>query len=493
MGKLARNHGALLAILFLGTFLRFYQLGTESLWRDEGWTTWFASLGSPSEIVEQSKTDNNFPTYYLILRYWIGLFGDSEFSVRFSSALAGVLAVFAIYKVGQLLFGRSTGLIASLLLTLAPFHIAYSQEARVYSFMTLLAVLSFYFFLEILAKPNPAPRTGYVLSTTALLYCHVYGLFIVLAQNIYYLTTAFLGKASGSRDGTRPGLGGWVLLQALLLVLYVPAFILLAGWISSPTGRGWITPPSLSSAYFDFIAYSGSRWLLILLLIFSLLAVVGLLKSGAGSKLYLLLLWLLTPVALPIAISVFSTPIFFRRYAIVATPALYLLAAKGVEVASDAFSRAAFLTKIPQALKANAIRLIVATALVVLSSGVLWNYFERVNKAQWREAAQYMDARLLTNDLVLVYPEKALPVLVHYSDRTDVRKEPLPPDGDASTAQSIKEHERFWVVYDQTTPAAYDKRFPRTLLIESHNPIFSEQRYAGITLTLYEKKYTQDY
>jgi len=282
------------------------------------------------------------------------------------------------------------------------------------------------------------------------------------------------------------------LLQALLLVLYVPAFILLAGWISSPTGRAWITPPSLSSVYFDFIAYSGSRWLLILLLTFSLLAVIELLKSGVGSKLYLLLLWLLTPVALPIAISIFSTPIFFRRYAIVATPALYLLAAKGVEVTSDAFSRAAFLTKIPRAFRANAVRLIVAATLIVLSSGVLWNYFERVNKAQWREAAPYMDAPLLTNDLVLVYPEKALPVFVHYSDRTDVRKEPLPPDGDATTAQSISKHDRFWVVHDQTTPAAYDKRFPHTLLIESHDPIFSEQRYAGITLTLYEKKYMQD-
>jgi mannosyltransferase len=207
LGRLARKYWALLAILFLGTFLRVYQLGTESLWRDEGWTTWFASLGGPSEIVEQSKTDNNFPTYYLVLRYWIGLFGDSEFSVRFPSALAGVLAV-AIYKVGQFLFGRSTGLIASLLLTLSPFHIAYSQEARVYSLMTLLAVLSFYFFLEVLAKSNAAARTGYILSTTALLYCHVYGLFIVLAQNIYYLATAFLGKAFRSRDEVRPGWGG---------------------------------------------------------------------------------------------------------------------------------------------------------------------------------------------------------------------------------------------------------------------------------------------
>jgi uncharacterized membrane protein len=501
---LVRNYGALSAILLLGAFLRVYQLGTESLWRDEGWTLWFANLGSPSEIVKQSETDNNFPTYYLILRYWVALFGDSEFSVRFPSALAGILAIFAIYKVGDLLFGRGAALMASLILALSLFHVSYSQEARVYEPMALLALLSFYFLLKVLKKRNPTALTGYILFTSALMYCHVYGLFIVLGQNIYYFAAAFLGKVFGQREEARLGLGGWILLQALLLVLYVPGLVLLVGWIASPTGRTWIVPPSLNSVYADFVTYSGSPWLLILLLTFSLFAVVGLIRSGAGGKLYLLLAWLVTPVVLPIAISVFSTPIFVNRYAIVATPALYLLAAKGVEVASGAFSRVAFPREIPRVLKANTASLIVAATLIVLSSGVLWDYFNLIHKVQWREAALSVDAHAQTDDLILVYPPRALPVFDHYSERTDAEKEPLlppagatnlerapflPPDGATPTIQSIEKHGRVWVVHDlKTTPKADDRLFPHTLLQKSHNLIYIDKRYAGLSLTLYEKK-----
>lgn len=157
--------------------------------------------GRPSGIVEASNTDNNFPTYYLIMHYWVSLFADSEFSLRFPSALAGLLAVLAMYKVGSLLFGRGVGLTASLILALSPFHIQYSQEARVYSLMALLALVSFYCFVKVLRERKRAAQTGYVLSTLALMYSHVYGLFIVLAQNLY-LAAVLLGGFSGR--GTKP-------------------------------------------------------------------------------------------------------------------------------------------------------------------------------------------------------------------------------------------------------------------------------------------------
>jgi len=114
VNRLVRNHWALFTILLVGSCCRIYQLGTESLWLDEGASLGFAYIGGPSEIVEQSKTDNNFPTYYLILYYWIALFGESDLSVRVPSALAGIVAIFVIYKLGYLLFSRNVGIIASL-------------------------------------------------------------------------------------------------------------------------------------------------------------------------------------------------------------------------------------------------------------------------------------------------------------------------------------------------------------------------------------------
>ena len=86
-GRFVKKHAPLLAVLFAGAFLRLYQLGAESLWYDEVVSVEFAGMGSPSEIVEATKKDNNFPPYYLLLHYWIALFGDSEFSVRFPSVV----------------------------------------------------------------------------------------------------------------------------------------------------------------------------------------------------------------------------------------------------------------------------------------------------------------------------------------------------------------------------------------------------------------------
>ena len=523
-----RKHTLLLVILIAGAFLRFYQLGAESLWYDEVVSVWFAQLKGPSEILEASKPDPNFPPYYLILHYWVARFGDSEFSARLPSALAGIFAILALYGVGSQLFGRSEGLMASLILTLSPLHLFYSQEARVYEAMALLALLSFYFFLKVLKKGNPTARAAYVLCTAALLYSHVYGLFIVLAQNLYLAMTSLLaGKRSfgltGEDRGAAPGLGSWVFLQAILFVLYVPGLVTLPGKIRETGGYDWIPPPSLSSVYADIAIYAGSPLLLVLFLTLSFLATIGLIRRGASGrrKLWLLLAWFLAPVVLPLAISLFVTPIFHYRYGIAASPALYLLAAKGVGVTSGAFASSGVLRArgIPRALGADMAWLVVTAALIALSSGVLWSYFNTVDKTQWREAAGYVDAHTQANDLVFVYPQSGLtPLENYYLTGTDLKLKNLErvverekrflstADG-AHTRHGMGRHNRIWLVHDLShEDLPYDAFFSE----RSYTPVYTEEfgpydhqcypyypvpcgvlhggKGKGIVVTLYEKK-----
>jgi mannosyltransferase len=517
-GRFLGKHALLLVIDFAGAFLRLYQLEAESLWHDELVSVGFAHLGGPSEIVDASKSDNNFPIYYLILHYWVALFGDSEFSVRFPSVLAGIFGLLAMYRVGYLLFGRSEGLIASLILALSSLHIYYSQEARVFELMALLTLLSFYFFLKTLNRGNLAARAGYVLCTSALLYSHVYGLFVVFAQNLYYFAarSLFAGRVSlGSMGEIRgAGLGGWVLLQALLLILYVPGLVLLAGWILEPAGRSWIKQPSLGSVYVNVGIYAGSPLLLLFLLILSLLAVVGLIRSGANGRkrLGLLLAWFLSPVALPVATSLLSTPIAHYRYGIVATPALYLLAAKSAGDASSTFaSLGAFRRGTTRALRrANTAWILVAVAtLIAFSSGVLWRYFNTVDKTQWREAARHVGASAQANDLVLVYPGSELKIIdQYYFASIDLEKKPARSAADdTDVRKSILQHDRVWVVHRRT-----EEQFPHDsfLLKRSYIPVdeakfrpYSGEGYPyypvpagvwiggrqrGIDVTLYEKE-----
>ena len=85
----------------------------------------------------------NMTLYYVLLRAWIHL-GDSEFTVRCLSVLFGVLTIPATYALGARLFDRATGLLAAVLLSVHSFHIAFSQEARGYSLLSLLLVLTSY-------------------------------------------------------------------------------------------------------------------------------------------------------------------------------------------------------------------------------------------------------------------------------------------------------------------------------------------------------------
>ena len=450
-GSIVRKNALLLVILFTGVVLRLYQLGAESLWYDEAISTW-AAHQSPSQILEVSKDDNNFFSYYLLLHYWVGLFGDTEYSVRLPSALAGIFAIFVMYKVGCLLFGRNEALIASLILALSPLHVYYSQEARVYEIMTLLSLLSFYFFLKVFGRGDLRAQAGYVLCTSALVYSHVYGLFVVLAQNLYLATAFLISKPFGLREETRkPGLGRWIFLQVLLFVLYVPGLVLLAGWVLDPHGRGWIEPPSIGVVYSDAVIYAGSPLLLMLLLVLSLLATAGLIREDAAGreKLWLLLTWFLVPVALPLTVSLFSTPIYFYRYGMAASLALYLVAAKGVGVASGALaSFQGARSRKPLGFGGNMAWLIAAAMLIGLSCGVLWRHFDTIDKTQWREAARYVESHARANDLVLFYPFfEMLSLGQYYFEDIPIKKEELEKTI-KNDERSLRQHDRIWIVHD---------------------------------------------
>jgi mannosyltransferase len=168
---------ALLAIVLVGAFLRLYHLGAQSLGADDTWSVWIAQLGL-SKITQTTAADVHPPLYYFLLHYWMASFGTSEIAVKLLSIVFGVLAILVVYALGRELFEERAGLIGAFILALSAFNIRYSQEARMYSLLVLLGLLSMYFFIRLFRRSTPITWAGYVISTTLLLYTHVYGLFL---------------------------------------------------------------------------------------------------------------------------------------------------------------------------------------------------------------------------------------------------------------------------------------------------------------------------
>jgi len=141
----------ILSLIILAFALRVYQLDAKSIWFDESHSLNRASLDLPSiasgkqiwgDRVIWDRT--HVPFYFFLLHFLIKLAGNSDFTLRFLSVIFGVLTMPLIYVMGKKLGHPHAGLWAALLATFSPFYLWYSQEARMYTLLVFLGLLSVY-------------------------------------------------------------------------------------------------------------------------------------------------------------------------------------------------------------------------------------------------------------------------------------------------------------------------------------------------------------
>ncbi len=119
----------LILIVILGTILRLYQIGTESIWMDEQF-----SIRDAESLKLKPRL-----FYSLFLRFWM-LFGDSDGWLRLSSVPFSIGSIILIYLLTLRVANRWTALMAAFAVTISPFSVGYSQEIRMYSMSTFFSL-----------------------------------------------------------------------------------------------------------------------------------------------------------------------------------------------------------------------------------------------------------------------------------------------------------------------------------------------------------------
>jgi mannosyltransferase len=123
-------------------------IGTgRSVWFDEGYSIMVAQRPA-HELVELTKVDAHPPLYYLYLKGWGTAFGWSELSLRLSSMIPMAASVGLMVVVLRRLFNVRLALFVAPFLAFAPFIIRYGFEIRMYSLVTLLAVIGTWVFIR---------------------------------------------------------------------------------------------------------------------------------------------------------------------------------------------------------------------------------------------------------------------------------------------------------------------------------------------------------
>ena len=157
--------------------------------------------------------------------------GPGEFVARLPAALFGALVLGACFCLARRLFDRTVALLTTLLLALSPLHLHYAQEARMYTLLEGLALLSLCCFVRAIQTKKPRYWLGYGLIILTSIYTHYFTVFYVVVQGVFLsLLTVKRRVCSGEAQiGSRVWLG-FVLSLLAVTLLYLP-------WLPYALGR----------------------------------------------------------------------------------------------------------------------------------------------------------------------------------------------------------------------------------------------------------------
>jgi mannosyltransferase len=501
----------LLAIILLAFALRIYRLQAQSLWWDEMYTAVQASM-TPAELLASLFEDRvHTPLYFFLIRTW-ALVDQSPFFIRYFSVVTGLLAVPLIYVSGRRLDGRAVGLVAAILLTIAPFHIWFSQEARMYSFLALNALAANYFLLRLLHRERRRDWAAYTVTLTFTLYTHYLGGLILIAHYFFFSLHYRQNPARFRRWFVSGSVAGVLYLTWFLAVFFVSSF--------ADASISWIAPVRWYEPLITLLSFSVGPTVdpttylpYVAFLTYLLGAIAAYWFAGRQTEAQstnrqlswrLIWFWLSVPFLLLTLISIdWSIPdqryIYMDRYLISLLPAFVLLAAWG------------FVTLDRQVWSPRWV-LPLLLMLILLPTVNSWHnlYFNPdYAREDWRAAVGQLRDEWKANDVILLDPSLLLP-LHHYSSAAlDLEITPFLPDEvererylsqemPLRTAAIQTRTARLWhiAVAENSNPhgfphhrnqqvAAGYPHDPYAAWLDRHYPVAVQFQFTGLRLTLY--------
>jgi uncharacterized membrane protein len=173
---------AMIAVICVGyTVLRFWNLTASCLWFDEIFSVHAAEHSWNSILSFVALDLIHPPLFYVLLKIWIIIGGESLFWLRILPVLFAILTVFpliALYRTLRL--DPWVQCIALFLIAVNGSMIKYSQEVRMYSLLLFLSLFSYWLFARYFRKGKSF--AALLIINIILVYTHYFGWFVVSSE-----------------------------------------------------------------------------------------------------------------------------------------------------------------------------------------------------------------------------------------------------------------------------------------------------------------------
>ena len=405
-----------ISVLFLfGFFLRVYGLGLKSLWFDEAWVL-LESQKALAVLFNVNTEGIHPPLYRLIMHFCLHL-GHTELLVRMPSAIFSAASIIVGYKIAMLIFNKRVALCTAFFIAVSPFHIYYAQEVKGYSLFFFLSLLSVYLFLRAIKSDRTGLWLGYTFLTVLSIYTHYFGIFNILAQNLFLM---FSYKRYGKSIFRK-----WMVVQVLTFLLFAPWLFVFIEHFKRVVSTFWIptiTVKNVSNIFINFTAgyYTLNLNLAFLQFLIGIIFLCGLwslifsrstdeerINRNPSEGLLIALSYLLIPVII-LVFSKIIRPLYLDRALISISFLYYIVLAKGIEFFRKnkiIFTSAMFLLTIIIAISLN-------------------NYYFEKNfrfsigvpsvTKQFRQAARYIASSYRNPDIIMLSHYSCWPSFQYY-------------------------------------------------------------------------------
>jgi uncharacterized membrane protein len=391
-----------LILLLTGIALRLFRFNFQSLWYDEVFSVVFAGAPTLDQLLATLRGDFHPPLYFVTLRGWLSLFGQSDQAARFLSVsigVGGLLLMWALLCDCALRTSRATAIfLASTSLTL----IWYAHEVRQYGLLFLAGTAALHSTVRLFRNARLSILYCAV-SYAALLYTHYAGLLAIGAAWVAVIfVCVYSWNELPNRQSALRALGRLALAHsaaALCFLPWLPTFLAQranaqhALWIPTPTIQTLLEVIPRLMAY--RLPWDSSRynwWLLAILLPLSYLFLTFLSRNepeNAGttdryaqlSLRVFIASWITVPIFTAYALSLSGTKIFYFRNLIFVLPAIVIALAALSSVSRWGRGVVAF---------------IIASSLANLP----WYYGSR-HKEDWRRTVPFITERVTESTAAL--------------------------------------------------------------------------------------------
>lgn len=501
--------------------LRVKGIGATDVWLDEA-NSWSVARLPWGAMMDNLRSSPLGPLYFVLLKLWMLLVGDSEAALRTPSLIASVLVIPVTYIIGVRAFSRQAALLGVVLLTLSPLQLYFAQEARMYMLLTLFAALYFVTYLRWRdATSAPGALLWYVVAGTVMVYTNIISATLILAVNMDALWL-LAQRAWREKRGAAPATGvpvrghvgraaiAWIVSNAAITAAFL-IYLLTVRFGAAGASQGWrgelgVTNSlralfeyplvALHGVYYyshDFAAAATelqrypsepafSRFLELLLVQPLTLIIVVLVLGAGGACMFrgprrAVVLGVAVPLVIGAMVSV-SQQLDLTRYFLFASPLLFLLLGYGLtRMVADS----------------GIVGATIALGVMVLTTGFGIRSYERIDArdSDYRPVAGILSRDSSRASVILVQPPEAAEPLSYY-----LRDEHTAPirviPARAPIADSLPDQPgvRAWLVLDYRSPLYGD---PPAALADSVGAGVLSDRYAagaggGVRLLLLETR-----